>query len=163
KAEANETFGVDLSAATNGATISRGHGTGSIINDDAALAAGSVVIEDVRIEEGRDGAQLATLTVTRTGGTGTVEGDYGTADGSATAADHDYNATFGDQHLGANENSKTISVAINGDTRAEANETFGVDLSAATNGATISHGHGTGSIINDDAALPKEPDLVVNG
>ena len=49
-------------------------------------------------------------------------------------------------------NTQTVSVVINGDTKVEGNETFHVNLSGATNGATISHAQGTGNIINDDAA-----------
>ena len=161
--EPNETFGVLLSAATNGAAISHGQGTGTIINDDAAPAAGSVSINDVAITEGNNGSQLATFTVTRSGGTAAFDVNYATADGTATTGNHDYAATSGSLHFGANENSKTVSVAINGDTSVEPNETFGVGLSGATNGAAISHGQGVGTIINDDAALAKEPDLVVNG
>jgi hypothetical protein len=53
-------------------------------------------------------------------------------------------------HFGANENTKTISVTINGDTKVESNETFNVLLSNATNGATISDPQGVGTITNDD-------------
>ena len=53
-------------------------------------------------------------------------------------------------HFGANENTQTISVTINGDTKVEANETFNVVLSNATNGATISDSQGVGTITNDD-------------
>ena len=39
----------------------------------------------------------------------------------------------------------------------EANETFNVDLSSATNGATISDSLGIGTITNDDVAPPPPP------
>ena len=55
-------------------------------------------------------------------------------------------------HFDAGVNTQTVSVVINGDTKVEGNETFHVNLSGATNGATISHAQGTGNIINDDAA-----------
>jgi Calx-beta domain len=152
KVEANETFNVNLSAATNGATITRGQGVGTIINDDVAPVAGSVSINNVSITEGNSGTQLATFTVTRTGGTAAFSVNYATQDGTATTADNDYVASSSTLQFAANETSKTVSVTINGDTKVEANETFNVNLTGATNGATISKGVGVGTIINDDVA-----------
>jgi len=45
---------------------------------------------------------------------------------------------------------QTVSVAIAGDTWFEADETFFLNVSSATNGATTSDGSGTGTIGNDD-------------
>ena len=81
---------------------------------------------------------MATFTVTRTGGTAAFDVNYATSDGTATVADGDYVAASNTLHFGANQNTQTISVTINGDTKVEGNETFNVDLSGATNGATIS-------------------------
>ena len=114
--------------------------------------AGSVAISDVTISEGNAGTQVATFTVARTGGTAAFNVNYATADGSATTADGDYVASSNTLQFAANETSKTFSVMINGDTKFEANETFNVNLSGATNGATISDGQGVGTITNDDAA-----------
>ena len=161
KVEGNETFNVDLSSATNGATISDSRGIGTITNDDGAAIAGSVSINDVTISEGDSGTKVATFTVTRSGGTAAFDVNYATSDGTATVADGDYVAASNTLHFGANQNTQTISVTINGDTKVEANETFNVDLSSATNGATISDGQGVGTITNDDGAAT--PNLVVNG
>ena len=152
KVEANETFNVNLSGATNGATISDAQGVGTISNDDAAAVAGSVAISDVMIGEGNAGTKVVTFTVVRSGGTAAFNVNYATADGSATTADGDYVANSNTLQFAANETSKTFSVVINGDTKAEANETFNVNLSGATNGATISDAQGVGTISNDDAA-----------
>ena len=157
KVEANETFNVDLSSATNGATISDSQGVGTITNDDGAAIAGSVSINDVTISEGNSGTKVATFTVTRSGGTAAFDVNYATSDGTATTADGDYVATSNTLHFGANQNTQTISVTINGDTKVEANETFNVNLSNATNGATISDGQGVGTITNDDVAPPPPP------
>ena len=154
KVEANETFNVGLSNATNGATISDGQGVGTITNDDGAAIAGSVSINDVTISEGNSGTKVATFTVTRSGGTAAFDVNYATSDGTATVADSDYVAAFNTLHFGANQNTQTISVTINGDTKVEANETFNVGLSNATNGATIGDGQGVGTITNDDGAPP---------
>ena len=149
--EPNETFFINLSGATNGATISDGQGVGTIINDDQAPASGSLAISDVTITEGNAGTQNATFTVVRSGGTGAFAVNFATADGSATAGS-DYAATSGTLSFGNGVNTQTISVPINGDTTIEPNETFFINLSEATNGATISDGQGVGTIINDDQA-----------
>ena len=159
--EANETFNVVLSNATNGATISDSQGVGTITNDDGAAIAGSVSINDVTISEGNSGTKVATFTVTRSGGTAAFDVNFATSDGTATVADSDYVAASNTLHFGANENTQTISVTINGDTKVEANETFNVVLSNATNGATISDGQGVGTITNDDAAF-NQPDLTTS-
>ncbi len=152
KVEGNENFHVNLSGATNGATISHAQGTGIIMNDDVAPVAGSVSINDVQITEGNNGQQIETFTVTRTGGNAAFDVNFATADGSATTADHDYVAKSGTLHFAEGVNSQTISVVVNGDTKVEGNESFHVNLSGATNGATISHAQGTGTIMNDDGA-----------
>ena len=153
KVEGNESFNVNLTGATNGATISKGVGIGTIINDDVAPVAGSVSINDAQIAEGNSGTQLLNFTVTRTGGTAAFDVNYATSDGTATVADNDYvDVPTTRSHFNAGDTTKTISVTINGDTKVEANETFNVNLSGATNGATISKGVGVGIITNDDAA-----------
>ena len=116
--------------------------------------AGSVSINDVTISEGDSGTKVATFTVTRSGGTAAFDVNFATSDGTATVADSDYVAASNTLHFGANQNTQTISVTINGDTKVEANETFNVDLSNATNGATISDSQGVGTITNDDVAPP---------
>ena len=118
-----------------------------------AADTGSVSIDDVTITEGNGGTQLATFTVTRSGGTAAFAVNFATADDSATVADHDYVANAGTLNFGAGVNTQTISVTVNGDTKLEANETFFVNLSGATNGATISDNQGIGTISNDDGNL----------
>src|SRR4029077_4216895 len=99
-------------------------GLGIIVNDDAAAVAGSISINDVQITEGNAGTQVATFTVTRTGGTAAFDVHFATADGTATTADGDYVANSNTLHFGANVNTQTVSVVINGDTKVEANEAF---------------------------------------
>ena len=88
--------------------------------------------------------------MTRTGGTRAFVVNYATADGTANAGS-DYEAAFSDLHFAAGDNAKTVSIAINGDTLFENNEAFFVDLSGATNGATILDSQGQGTIVNDDS------------
>ena len=106
------------------------------------------------ISEGNSGTQVATFTVTRSGGTTAFDVNFATSDGTATVADSDYVAASNTLHFGANQNTQTIAVTINGDTKVESNETFNVNLSNATNGATISDSQGVGTITNDDVSPP---------
>ncbi len=113
--------------------------------------AGSVSINDVSITEGNSGTKVLTFTVTRTGGTAAFNVNFATAAGTASSPS-DYAAQSGTLSFGANVTSRTISITINGDALAEQHETFFVNLSGATNGATIADGQGLGTILDDDSA-----------
>ena len=167
--EGNETLQLTLSSATNGATISAtaGTATGTIVNDDAS---GSVSIANAQVSEGDNGTTNLTFTITRTGGTAPFTVNYATQDlpGGATAGT-DYTGTAGTVTFAANETVKTVTVKVSGDTTNEANENFQVDLSGATNGATIVQGGGsgvgtaTGTILNDDATFVLSAASVTEG
>jgi len=150
--EPNETFFVNLSNATNGGTITRSQGTGTISNDDSAAAVGNISINDVTIAEGNAGTSIATFTVTRSGGTAAFDVNFATADGTATGGSDYVAQPTSPLSFAAGDLTKTVSVAINGDTTVEPNETFFVNLSNATNGGTITRSQGTGTISNDDSA-----------
>jgi predicted extracellular nuclease len=117
-----------------------------------AVAAPSISISDVTLAEGNSGTTSFVFTVSRSGGSGAFSVSYSTATGTATTAGGDYQATSGALSFAAGENSKTVTVLVNGDTTAESDETFFVNLSSPTGGATISDGQGLGTITNDDAA-----------
>jgi hypothetical protein len=150
KFEANESFNVNLSNATNGATIADAIGVGTIQNDDIQAVAGSVSINDMAIAEGNSGSKVVTFTLTRAGGTAAFDVNFATGNATAIAGE-DYAAASGVVRFAAGETKKTVSVTILGDTKFEANETFTVNLSNATNGATIADAIGVGTITNDDA------------
>src|SRR5262249_59804063 len=94
KPEASENYDIRHCYATSVDTIAHALGTGMIMNDDAAPAAGSVAINDVQMTEGNNGTQLENFTVTRTGGNaafdvnldrkGGVEGKGDDVDGART-------------------------------------------------------------------------------
>jgi Ca2+-binding RTX toxin-like protein len=121
--------------------------------------AGSVAISDATAAEGNSGTHLETFTVTRSGGTAAFDVSFGTSDGTATTADSDYLGSSGILHFATNQTTGTVSIVVNGDTKIEGNETFNVNLSSPTNGATISDGLGVGTITNDDAAPPPPPPI----
>jgi hypothetical protein len=98
---------------------------------------------------------FVTLTVQRTGDTsGPVTVDYATADGTASERS-DYTTAVGTLRFGAGETSKTIDVLVNEDSKTEGNETFTVNLSNPTGGATLSCLTATATVqITDDAVEP---------
>src|SRR5207245_473725 len=73
---------------------------------------------------------------------------YSTANGTATAGS-DYQYQSGWLYFAPGQISQTVSIAVNGDTLNEANETFVVNLSYPTN-AVITDGQGLATILNDD-------------
>ena len=116
----------------------------------------NVTINDVTITEGNSGTSTMTFTVTRTNTDGAFSVDFATANGSATAGS-DYVANNGTLNFTAGgAATQTISVTINGDTAAEGNETFTVNLSNLVNTtgtAAVGDASGTGTITNDDVGV----------
>ena len=100
-------------------------------------AAGIYDISDVSISEGNSGTTMMNFTVTLTGASCGGSIDYSTADSTATIADNDYVATSGPLTFAPGESTKTVSVLINGDTTEEPDEIFSLNISNASNGATI--------------------------
>jgi len=116
----------------------------------------TISVGDASITEGNSGtAQLAFTVKLSQAATGPVTVHYSTSDGTAKAGS-DYTAGSGTVTFAAGETSKTINVAITGDSVVEANETFSIALSSAS-GATIAQGSATGTIVNDDVAPPPPP------
>jgi hypothetical protein len=114
-------------------------------------------INDVTITEGNTGTTLAVFTVTLSAASNqTVTVNYATADGTASVGS-DYTTTSGTLTFAPGVTSRTLSVAVLGDTRNEVSETFLVNLSAPTN-ASIADGQGQGTILNNDAL----PTLSIN-
>src|SRR5205814_652388 len=135
-----------LSSPSN-AVLGDKEGKSTIVDDDAAP---SVSVNDVSVTEGNGAAVNATFTLSLSAASGqNVSVHYATADGTGTAP-ADYGAlppaaiTFR-----PGQTTKTVSVAVLGDTLDEPNETFTVNLSAPTN-ATVSDAQGQGTITNDD-------------
>jgi predicted extracellular nuclease len=88
-------------------------------------------------------------------GAGGVSFDYATVDGTATAG-QDYVAESGSVTIPEGATSVSLSVTVIGDTVAEPDETFGLELSNVS-GATGGTLLGTGTIVNDDFALVPIP------
>jgi hypothetical protein len=82
---------------------------------------------------------------------------FSTADGAATTADNDYTAVSGTLDFAGNAGeTKSITVNVTGDRKAELDESFTVNLAnvvAAGRSVIMADGQGVGTLTNDDAAL----------
>jgi Tol biopolymer transport system component len=144
--ENSETFQVQVSNVS-GATVADGSAVGTIANDDAMP---SLSIADVSLSEGYSGTQNATFVVTRSGPTSLpVTFDLATADGTATAGTDYVARSLTGLTITPGASTAFFTVAVNGDTAIEANETFQVNL-ANVAGATVTDGQAVGTIANDD-------------
>jgi probable HAF family extracellular repeat protein len=142
--EADETFLVNLSSATGGAVVADGQGVGTIVDDEPR-----VNITDVSSNEGNSGTRPFTFTVSLSAASAvSVSVNYATANGSAKSGE-DYTATSGSLVFSPGQTSKTVSVAVTGDRKFEAQEVFYLNLSGAS-GAFLAETQGTGVVRNDD-------------
>src|SRR6185436_6173530 len=141
--EADETYTVNLASPVN-ATISDASGLGTIVDNGATP---SLSIDDVSVNEN---AGTATFTVTLSAASGqAVSVNYSMSDGTATDG-NDYTAGSGTLNFAAGVTSQTITVPILNDALDEADETYTVNLSGASN-ATIADATGLGTIVDNDA------------
>jgi predicted outer membrane repeat protein len=152
--EPNETFTINLTAPTN-ATLSDSVGSFTIVNDDLSTPPAprlpTLSVNNVSLNEGNRGSKTAVFTVRLAESSQQrISVDYATANGTATAG-RDYTTTRGTLRFNPGETSKTVKVTIAGDTQVEANETFFLRLSKATN-ARIATSQATGTIVNDDGS-----------
>ena len=144
--EANETVTLTLNNAA-GATITRGAGVGTIVNDDVPTPALS--IGNVNKSEGRSGVTLFTFTVTLSAPSATgVWVNWTTAGGTATVGT-DFKMAGGTLYFAPGATTATITVEVYGDRTRESDEVFYIDLLGAT-GADIANARGVGTILNDD-------------
>jgi Calx-beta domain len=156
--EPDEMFTLNLSNVAGHATIADAQGVGTIVNDDQAQS--RISINDVTITEGDSGQTAFQFTVSLDRAQpGRVTVDFATGDGTATAPD-DYAATVGTLTFAAGETAKTVTVQVNGDTTAEPNETFTVNLSNAVGNATIADAQGVGTIVDDDQVVIVPPSRI---
>jgi len=156
--ESDETLLVNLSAAS-GATLADGSGQVLIRNDDSAPPPPplpTLSIADGSANEGNSGSATIQVRVTLSAASSTaVTVSYATANGTATSGS-DYTAASGTLTFAPGETEKLITLTILGDTTAESDETFQINLSAAS-GATLADGTSQITIRNDDTAPPPPP------
>lgn len=154
--EEDETFTLELSNATAGATIADASAICTITNDDGTAPLPTLRLEDVVVGEGNNGLTAATFVArldmpAETAITATFE----TADGSATAADNDYQPTAGQIVFAPGVTEVQVVVQVVGDTKVETDESFGLHL-LAVEGAAIGRGQASGLVRNDDQEAPPQ-------
>jgi hypothetical protein len=144
--EPNETFFVNLSSPTN-ATIADGQGIGTILDDEPRIN-----ISDVSKSEGRRNKSTSfTFTITLSAAYDQpVTVSYRTVDGTAKTSDGDYVAKSGTITFKPGETTKTITIAVKGDSKKETDETFYLDLFGNSSNSLITKNRGIGTILNDD-------------
>ena len=155
--EADEKFTVTLSSAVN-AMLETETATGTIINDDTLS---SLSIKDAAsVTESEAGSATAAefVVTVSPANSQTVTVGYATADGTATGGP-DYRTESGTLSFAPGETEKTISVTVNDDDEAEANETFSVILSAPSPNAELGKAQAQAVIQNDDelVVMPASP------
>lgn len=140
--------------ASNG-TLPNASQAFSIVISPAGVTVPSVSVGNASIAEGNAGTSVMNFPVTLSSAApvGGVTITYSTADGTATAGS-DYVAVVGATvTIAAGGLSGNLPVTIYGDTTIEPDETFTVTITGATN-ATLGTATATGTIFNDDTAIP---------
>jgi glucose/arabinose dehydrogenase len=143
--EFDETFFVNLSNPA-GASISDSQGVGTILDTSPPP---NITINDVTAVEGNHATRSFVFTVTLSHPSDKVVTVNGaTADGTASSGT-DYMPNSNTSTFPPGLLQRFFNVAVFGDTKFEATETFFVNLSGATN-AVITDSQGVGTITNDD-------------
>jgi urease beta subunit len=144
-----EAFNVVLANPTPNASFDDGWGYGTILDNDVYPV---MVVSDVTRAEGKSGTTPFQFTISlSTPSGGDVSVKYATAAGTATSSggQKDYQAVSGTIVFAAGQLSRTVTVAVTGDTRVEGDETFFLNLSSVAN-ATLADGQGVATILNDE-------------
>lgn len=116
----------------------------------------SIEAPDASASEGSSGAKDVTFTVTLAQALDTSQSvDWSVVFGTATAADFG-GALSGTVEFAAGETQKTITVTIAGDTFAEQDETFTVQLSSSAAGVRFGTSNAVVTLLNDDGAIPAD-------
>ncbi len=164
--EGNETINLSLGTPTGGATLgSQKTATLTIVDNDGlpvvsfnsssgAIAADPAVMSK---QEGNSGTTPFTFTVNLSNTSSqTITVPYTINNGTASAGS-DYVDSDGVLTFSAGQTSKTITVAVNGDTSVEQNETFTVNLGTPSNATLGTIKQVTATILNDDDAGSPTP------
>lgn len=111
-------------------------------------------VSDLKLTEGSSG----TVTITRTGGTGSTQNLTLTSSNGTATAGSDYTAFTTTVSFAAGETSKTVSVSTIDDSAVESSETFNLTLTASSSDAVpaqISDGTALVTITDNDTATAK--------
>lgn len=147
--EGNESFHLVLSGPTPNAHLGESWGYGTIVDDEPRVS-----VDSVSRTEGNSGVTYYTFTVSLSAAYDQpVTVSYATQDGTAKAGG-DYKATSGTLTFAAGQTTKTVTVAVYGDTQKEQDEYFYLRLTGTSGNAVVENGWGLGTILNDDGTKP---------
>jgi outer membrane protein assembly factor BamB len=153
---ADETFNLNLTAPTGGATLLDTQGVGTIQEDDPVP---TVSLDDVEVMEGNGGSSPLTFTISLSNPSAfSITVPYATANGSALAPG-DYQTVSSSVVFAPGVVTQPVPVLVNGDLTVEPDESFFLNLSPPPANAVLNDAQGVGTIRNDDA-LPAD-DVVV--
>lgn len=146
-AEFDEGFRVIIDSVSSG-LIATSTAYGTIVNDDQNFSVSAVPT----MVEGNSSTSLLTFTITRSGimsGSATV--DFALTGGAGVdGSDYVGSLPSGTLSFAPNEESKVVTLAVVGDTLAEAGEDYTLTLSNPTGGATLNIATATTTVTNDD-------------
>jgi len=146
--EADETFFVNLTGATNG-TLAANRGVCTILNDDSY----SISTTNAAVVEGNDGVTNVLFAVNLSAPSSErVTVDYWTVNGTARAG-LDYGFKSGTLIFQPGVTNKLLSIAVYGNTLNEVDKKFWLVLANSVN-ATLNADEAVGTIINDDPPPP---------
>jgi hypothetical protein len=143
--EPNETFFVNLSAATNAAILG-GQAVGTIRDDEPRIS-----ITDVSKLEGKKGqTTLLTFTIMLSAPYDKPVTMSFTTTNRTAKSGNDYTAKTGTLTFAPGRTTKTITITVNGDGKKEAAEVFYLDLFGKSSNSLFTTSRGIGTILNDD-------------
>jgi len=152
--EPDELMRLRLHNPDPGVTLGTATAEGSILNDDTGV---SVTALSPQLAEGHAGPTSFTFSVTREGPLDRVQGvTWATvlAEGQAQASDFVGSVPpTGRIVFAVGEASRTITVAVAGDSLLEPNESFAVQLSLPNNGLSLGNAMASARILNDDSGV----------
>src|SRR6185503_13572819 len=146
--------------ATITVTVTDGSG-GTAVDTFVANVVPNLTIGDATVTEGHSGTVNLNFTVTLLGSPDhAVEVDFLTVQRTAIQG-VDFQHADGTVTFTTGAGPQTVTVAVNGDTKEEIDETLVVTLSGATGGAVITDAQGVGTIADDDATADRRAALAV--
>jgi ribosomal protein L35AE/L33A len=157
--EGDETFTLQLQSPTGDATLGNIPAATATIVDNEVAVPGTLAFEQASMEVNENVGTI-TVSVKRTSGSdGAVSVHYATSNGGALAGS-DYTANSGTLSWADGDSSlKKIPVAIVNDTVIEPKESFELNITQPTGGATIGSPSSLDVLIDDDDLNPVSPTL----
>lgn len=145
-ASGDQTFTITIGAPSTSFNINRNTATGTIMNPTAGSL--SVSVGDAIVLKGVNGTVTARFPVLLSGlATGTESITFSTLDGTATAANGDYQVTTGTINFTAGQANAFIDVPVNGNSTPTGDLNFSVQLSSPV-GLTVDKTSGTGVLVD---------------